>query len=95
MSKLATFRIDEELWAQFQDIAKANNSSASSLIVRYIQDAVKGQGIDTNIDNTVQRIDNIHIDNLEHIIDKRIGKATALLYSHIEALSDRLGELRA
>lgn len=89
---LATFRIDEELWGKFKDVAKNKQTNASALIIQYIQNTVGGNAIPQNIDNSYQlsihdidsrideKIKNINtpsIQNIEDMIDARIGGSIA------------------
>jgi hypothetical protein len=78
---LATFRIDEELWGKFKDIAKNKQTNASALIIQYIQGVVSSGGVDNppkttppnidispqpNLDSIYKYIDN-KLDNLEDV----------------------------
>ena len=78
---LATFRIDEELWGKFKDIAKNKQTNASALILQYIQGVVSSGGVDNppkatppnidispqpNLDSIYKYIDN-NLDNLEDV----------------------------
>jgi hypothetical protein len=78
---LATFRIDEELWGKFKDIAKNKQTNASALILQYIQGVVSSGGVDNppkatppnidispqpNLDSIYKYIDN-KLDNLEDV----------------------------
>ncbi|QMS91363.1 hypothetical protein HUN01_28590 [Nostoc edaphicum CCNP1411] len=40
MSKLATFRIDDEDWQKFQELAKTQGTSASALLVNFIRSSI-------------------------------------------------------
>jgi len=74
-NKLATFRIDNELWQQFQDIAKQNNTTASALLVGYVQGVVTTECIDNNPQIQSLNTDNIaqpSIQNLDKLIDNKI-----------------------
>ncbi|MFM6724683.1 MAG: hypothetical protein ACKPJF_09590 [Dolichospermum sp.] len=71
---LATFRIDEELWGKFKDIAKNKQTNASALIIQYIQGVVDSGGVDNVPQSAPQNIDNFPtIQNIEDLIDARIG----------------------
>ncbi|MFM6475856.1 MAG: hypothetical protein ACKPGH_20585 [Dolichospermum sp.] len=71
---LATFRIDEELWGKFKDIAKNKQTNASALIIQYIQGVVNSGGVDNVPQSAPQNIDNFPtIQNIEDLIDARIG----------------------
>ena len=78
---LATFRIDEELWGKFKDIAKNKQTNASALILQYIQGVVSSGGVGNspkatppnidispqpNLDSIYKYIDN-KLDNLEDV----------------------------
>ncbi|MFM6349021.1 MAG: hypothetical protein ACKPFK_28355, partial [Dolichospermum sp.] len=75
---LATFRIDEELWGKFKDIAKNKQTNASALIIQYIQGVVNSGGVDNVPQSTPQNIDNfpkLSIQDLEKIIDEKINSS--------------------
>ena len=75
---LATFRIDEELWGKFKDIAKNKQTNASALIIQYIQGAVSSGGVDNVSQPISQNIDNIpklSIQDIEKIIDEKINSS--------------------
>lgn len=126
---LATFRIDEELWGKFKDIAKNKQTSASALIIQYIQGVVSSGGADNppaipqNIDNSphsyiqdidnridekirqsIQNINTPSIQNIEDLIDARIGGSVhaghikdAIASSYVAAtgqMNGLLGELQ-
>ena len=38
--KLASFRVDSQLWEQFQGYAKGQNNTATALLISYIKSAV-------------------------------------------------------
>jgi hypothetical protein len=98
--KLASFRIDSQLWEQFQAIAKENNNTASALLVAYIKQVVSPNNvitsnlvvntssevnspslsihdidsrIDAKISQSIQDINTPSIQNIEDLIDSRIG----------------------
>lgn len=50
VSKLATFRTDDDIWERFQTKAKANGTNASALLQRYVRDYLDGK-IDSRIDS--------------------------------------------
>ena len=52
--KLATFRIDGDDWQQFQDIARKNNTTASALLVNFVQGVIKGGCIDNKTQVSIQ-----------------------------------------
>jgi hypothetical protein len=64
---LATFRIDEELWGKFKDIAKNKQTNASALIIQYIQGVVSSGGVDNSPKATPQNIDSSPQPNLDDI----------------------------
>ena len=51
-NKLATFRIDDEVWQLFQDKAKANGTNASALLQGFVKDYLD-DNLDSRIDSTV------------------------------------------
>jgi len=91
--KLASFRVDSQLWEQFQGHAKENNTNASALLVAYIKSVVNTgsvitssevinptlsiQDIDKRIDDKVKQ----SIQNINTLsiqdIDNRINESIA------------------
>jgi hypothetical protein len=72
-SKLATFRIDGDDWQQFQDIARQNNTTASALLVNFVQGVIKGECIDNKTQISIQDTDiQPSIQNLDEMIDNKI-----------------------
>jgi len=49
-NKLATFRIDDEVWQLFQDKAKANGTNASALLQCFVKDY-----LDDNLDKCIDK----------------------------------------
>jgi hypothetical protein len=68
---LATFRIDEELWGKFKDVAKNKQTNASALIIQYIQNTVGGDAIPQNIDNPTT----LSIHDIDNRIDEKIRQS--------------------
>jgi hypothetical protein len=68
---LATFRIDEELWGKFKDVAKNSKTNASALIIQYIQGVVGGDAIPQNIDNSPS----LSIHDIDSRIDEKIRQS--------------------
>jgi hypothetical protein len=70
-SALGTFRVDKDLWAKFQELAKSGDSNASKLIVGFIEACV---------DNRIDIKDYTSIkpksksENLSEIIDEYLDK---------------------
>lgn len=69
MEKLATFRIDSELWAQFIELAKSENTNATKLLIRFIQSR-----IDDDIDKPESVYTDAHIDQSAINTDERIDQ---------------------
>lgn len=79
--KLATFRLDGELWKAFQDKAKGNDTDASTLLRAYIKAYLDG-----NLDTGIDRIDR----NLDGI-----DSAIASIHARLNEFDDRLGKWNA
>ncbi|MFM5887797.1 MAG: hypothetical protein ACKOQS_05825 [Dolichospermum sp.] len=99
-NKLATFRIDDELWQQFQDIAKQNNTTASALLVGFVQGVVKTECIDTAVQSSIPDIDAAvqpSIQNLDELIDNKIKLSIqdGDINHKFEELEQRLKKLSA
>ena len=83
VSKLATFRTDDETWESFQAKAKRNGTNASALLQRFVRDY-----LDDNLDS---RIDSNAIPNLDSIdarIDERIDARIDAIRSEYDAKLD-------
>lgn len=93
-SGLATFRIEKERWARFQQLAKDSNSNASKLIISFI-DACLDNRIDIG-DYTITQpksaISTSGIDEyLDNNLDTRIGNYLAKnLNSYLDSRIDEL-----
>jgi hypothetical protein len=93
-SGLATFRIEKERWARFQQLAKDSNSNASKLIISFI-DACLDNRIDID-DYTITQpksaISTSSIDEyLDNNLDTRIGNYLAKnLNSYLDNRIDEL-----
>ena len=77
--KLASFRVDSDLWQQFQGHAKENNTNASALLVAYIKSVVNtGNVITYNPDvNTSSESNNpsLSIQDIDKRIDEKINQS--------------------
>jgi hypothetical protein len=85
--KLASFRVDSQLWEQFQGYAKENNVTATALLISYIKSVVNtGNVITSNpVINTSSEINNPSLSI--HDIDKRIDDKIKLSIQDINTLS--------
>ncbi len=74
--KLASFRVDSDLWQQFQGHAKENNTNASALLVAYIKSVVNTGNVITlnQIVNTSSESNNpsLSIQDIDNRIDEKI-----------------------
>ena len=70
--KLASFRIDSQLWEQFQGHAKENNTNASALLVAYIKSVVN-----TGVVNTSSEVINptLSIQDIDKRIDDKVKQS--------------------
>ncbi|MDF5717594.1 MAG: hypothetical protein PUP93_27935 [Rhizonema sp. NSF051] len=87
MSKLATFRLDEEVWEAFLMATKEENASASSVLLEFVKWYVAG--------NRLQKPDLPYSGNIEQIIDERIALLQTKIEDRITGVEQRLGELAA
>jgi hypothetical protein len=69
MEKLATFRIDSELWTQFIEVAKSEGTNASKLLIGFIQSRIDG-----DIYNPAPVYTESDTDKLATHIDERIDE---------------------
>lgn len=65
-SKLATFRVDGADWQQFQDIARENNTTASALLIGFIQNVIES-GIDKVNQPSIQETDKTSLPSIQDI----------------------------
>ncbi|MFN5988246.1 MAG: hypothetical protein ACK47Q_02245 [Dolichospermum sp.] len=88
---LATFRIDEDLWGKFKDIAKTNRTNASALIVAYIEGVVSaGEVADFGIAG--QGTDSLSIQNIDKLIGERIKSVQDIDSLSIQQIDLRIDE---
>jgi hypothetical protein len=77
--KLASFRVDSDLWQQFQGHAKENNTNASALLVAYIKSVVNTSNVITlnQIVNTFSESNNpsLSIHDIDNRIDEKINQS--------------------
>ena len=77
--KLASFRVDSDLWQQFQGHAKENNTNASALLVAYIKSVVNTGNVITlnQIVNTSSESNNPSpsIQDIDNRIDEKIKQS--------------------
>ena len=107
--KLASFRVDSDLWQQFQGHAKENNTNASALLVAYIKSVVNTGNVITlnQIVNTSSESNNpsLSIQDIDNRIDEKIKQSiqniNTLSIQNIEDLIDariasacQLGDIR-
>jgi hypothetical protein len=73
--KLATFKIDEEKWKAFQEIAETESTSASAMLKEFVEWTLSGNRL-----NKVSTLD----------IEQRIDAKLAPLQAQIEELRGKL-----
>jgi hypothetical protein len=89
-TKLATFRIDEDIWAKFVEKARANNSTASELLKKFCNQYISGiDGADTDgiADTAIQK--SIPVFN-QADIGNQIEEIKVNLYSEFENCKDQI-----
>ena len=84
MSKLATFRIDDEAWQAFLDATKQEGVSASSALVDFVNWYIAG--------NRITQPEQPKTNDIEHLIESRIATLEAKLENRIAKLEGLLGE---
>lgn len=78
-SKLATFKIDPQLWDEFKAKASVNKSNASAVLKTFVEQYLRGSldpNLDGNLDSIEQHID-ARIDERLRDIDERLGELSA------------------
>lgn len=85
--KLASFRVDSQLWEQFQSHAKENNVTATALLISYIKSVVNTSNVITPnpVVNTSSEVNNPSLSLQD--IDKRIDDKIKLSIQNINTLS--------
>jgi hypothetical protein len=85
--KLASFRVDSQLWEQFQAYAKENNTNASALLISYIKSVVNTGNVITSSQNinTSSQSNNPSLSIQD--IDKRIDDKVKQSIQNIDTLS--------
>lgn len=83
-SKLATFKIEENIWQAFQEKAKGDRTNASALLKSFIGAYLKGR---VEIDQ-YQNIDTI--EGIDQRIEKLIEAALEPVLKNVEALEKKL-----
>ena len=86
---LATFRIDPQEWEAFKNIASAEGSSASALLIEFVRWHSNGNRI--NADTTLSAdAKPTHLPNLDDKIDERIDCRLGELRIQLEELRGKL-----
>ena len=70
--KLASFRIDSDLWQQFQSHAKENNVTATALLISYIKSVVNTGNVNTSSEVNVP---GLSIQDIDNRIDEKIKQS--------------------
>ena len=70
--KLASFRIDSQLWKQFQSYTEENNTNASALLVAYIKSVVNTSNVNTSSEVVNTSSDHLSIHDIDSRIDEKI-----------------------
>ena len=85
--KLASFRVDSQLWELFQGYAKENNVTATALLISYIKSVVNTGNVITlnQVVNTSSEVNNPSLSIQD--IDKRIDEKIKLSIQDINMLS--------
>jgi hypothetical protein len=73
--KLASFRVDSQLWEQFQAVAKENNNTASALLVAYIKQVVNPNNVNTSSEVVNTSSDHLSIRDIDSRIDEKISQS--------------------
>ena len=90
--KLASFRVDSQLWEQFQSYAKENNTNASALLVAYIKSVVNTGNIITSnpvVNTSSEIIDpSLSIQDIDNRIDDKIKQSIQINTPSIQQIED-------
>jgi chromosome segregation ATPase len=101
--KLATFRIDGEVWEQFQELAKADGSNASKLLIDFVNGYIdrrqSRQSVASDIDsldiggsNLDTSMDSLDKNQIEQLVVGIVDERTQAIAERMEAIEQRLGE---
>jgi hypothetical protein len=94
--KLASFRVDSQLWEQFQGYAKENNNTASALLVGYIKSVVNPDNVNTSSEVVNTPSDHLSIHDIDSRIDEKIRQSiqdinTPSIQNIDELIDSRIG----
>lgn len=85
--KLASFRVDSDLWQQFQGHAKENNTNASALLVAYIKSVVNTGNVITSSQNINTSSESNNPSLSIQDIDKRIDEKIKSSIQNIDTIN--------
>ena len=90
--KLASFRVDSQLWEQFQSYAKENNVTATALLISYIKSVVNTGNIITSnpvVNTSSEIIDpSLSIQDIDNRIDDKIKQSIQINTPSIQQIED-------
>jgi hypothetical protein len=81
VSKLATFRTDDETWDSFQAKAKSKGTNASALLQKFVRDYLDDK-LDNRIDSPAAAPDV----NIESIVNKAVESRLDAVLSQVNSL---------
>ncbi|WP_193962614.1 hypothetical protein [Dolichospermum sp. LEGE 00246] len=85
--KLASFRVDGQLWEQFQGYAKENNVTATALLISYIKSVINTGNVITSSQNINTSSDTNNPSLSIQDIDKRIDEKIKLSIQNIDSIN--------
>lgn len=98
--KLASFRIDNALWEEFKKVATQNNTTATALLIGFIQEVVNTQSIQSatstdalDLEDLVKKL--IAQSISEGDIGEAIGASYATTMAQMNQLKDEVQELKS
>lgn len=86
MDKLATFRVQDEEWAEFQALCKESGSNASKELIGYIRACLENGQVGAIADQTIAQ-SGVSLDDVNAIV--------APIRDELEAMRQMLGKSQA
>ena len=90
--KLASFRVDSQLWEQFQSHAKENNVTATALLISYIKSVIHTSNVITSnpVVSTSSEVNNptLSIQDIDQRIDDKIKSSIQDVKPSIQNIED-------
>lgn len=95
--RMASFRIDKELWAKFSAIAKSERYTVTEALTAYIQLCTDNDKLEVSVHTSNEAIDNSEIMTSNYDVDIIMQMVNTAIYKslpvHLEEISERVNKL--